>query len=587
MKYLAPLANRFVDLSLRGGVFTKKELCGITREVLRTFTPVSFRNDEHYEKHGYLLSIDNPLGYMCGVAAIAGADQSINVSLFTDLMQAINIQISGVTTKQLLIIIKNMVNGLSCINGHPVWAYNKDWNRKTYSIVNQYGEILEYFIIENQSSKFIEYNQTINEIVQMPSLSSLREQIYIKSELSDMPPATIVKKMKLIRVVDSVKLTTGHSCDDRGHSILNTIKPVFSLQVLRKPYYFNVIIEKTYIEAFDCFLKHLIGDNASIVFLKQLLAYHGKHLTNIPVILYVIGIGGSGKSHLAYMIEKLFGSNTTSRPSVAQIANKFNDYLYNTSVLILAETGDSSATAREGIKAVLKSITGERTIDIESKGLPIRCNMEIFALPVLISNEAWYNSDVNDRRLFCIAPKKTMNNSNGINIFENEHHCRIIDVIMEGIKKGIIAKHLTKYCPKELPEVPQTEAREQLIKSQLFGKKSNHINIIKELMENGHYIQLFNLMDKYNVELFFKRMDSSLPLNYFYQNELKELALRMGATNNKGFALPWLRSRASNIPNKTHPLVEQLGQMRWKALIKIPYFSWSERNRKEPNLRIV
>lgn len=468
-----PLVKQFVQDAMQDEKFiclgyADEEPSARTKRVYQIFTPKKFRQTK-YKQQGYLHPDDDEIlqygswsEYIVGVSAIAGADLSISPELYVQFIQAINAQTrEPMPAKRLLTeVITPMIKGKAKIHGQPIWRYNQKWDQQSHTIVNQYGETLEYFILEDSANTFVEYNHTTTTVLTIQGVRALRDQIYSRDSDAQqiMPPATIVKRLKLIQIRNSIKEDVGVVQGNDTHAILNTATPVLPLRVLRQPQSFpgiQVSEDHLQIQAFNIFLRHLLNDDQkAITFLKQVLAYHGKHLKPMPVILYMVGVGGAGKSHFATMLETLFGANATRRPSAKQCASHFNDFLENCALLVLTETSDVSPREQAALKAILKTVTGEKFIDIETKNKPLRAGVPLFALPLLLANEPWYTEDTADRRLFSIMPKTSLPESQLVNEFEQQTGVRIINTILKGINSGVISKYLAQFCPEELPEVP-------------------------------------------------------------------------------------------------------------------------------------
>jgi len=592
LPYNAPLLAQYVvDLTDDNNNFIKADN-QLTQKVYRIFTPRKFRSAKQYEDEKFLhpnsedlLSVGPWSEYIVGVSAIAGADPSVSPKLYTSFIQALNAQLDDPMPAPRLLteVIGPMVNQKASINGKPIWKYDEKWDQTSLTIVNQYGETLEHFALDGATG-FIEYNHTTKALVQIPSIAVLRDQVYVMNANPEheRPGVNIVKKLKLVEIQNSVKYPMGFYNSPTGHALLNTIEACPALSILRKPESFSNMpsIEDRYVQAYNVFISHLLNhDKQAISFLNQVIAYHGRHLNSIPVILYVIGVGGAGKSLFAEMLELLFGKNATSRPTTSQLSNRFNDYLEDTAILILSETSDASARAQSGIKGVLKTLTGENTLDIETKYKPIKCNVPVFALPVLLANDPWYQEDTADRRLFSIMPRTTMLESATIQEFEQSAGSRIVDDIRQGIKLGIIPKYISSFCPDTLPPVPLT-----IDKKLLSMAQQDPIMVVKNLVATSCWTELFNLFEEHDVDTFFTLMNSpkSIDKNWLFKNQLVDLvkalrgpdtfALPDGAISRE-FTVRWL----PNIAKQSRPanaLLKKMGYVKWSVPIQEEYEKW-------------
>lgn len=599
MPYNAPLVELYVKLSKENAqktIYGQVPLESLSKKVYSIFIPKKFRSAKHYVDKGWI-ELDSPelaefgsvSTLLVGVSAIAGHDPSISLSLYVDFINVINAHLVRPREPKRLLseIINPMIKGKSSIKGVPIWRYNKLWDSKSLSIANQYGETLEYLIVEDEPNRFIEYNHTTLQTVEIQSISSLRDQIYSRDTDFEavVPAKSIVKKLKLIQINDTIKKPVGISVDENGKSTLNSKEPCFALRILREPDKFTSEVNSNnlYARAFNLFLAHLMNEEkASILFMKQLLSYHGSNLSSVPVIIYIVGLGGAGKSIFAEFLEKLFGSNATTRPNSGQVTSRFTDFLEDKALLILSETSDAPKREQEGIKAVLKIVTGEKSIDMETKNKSMRPNIPIFILPLLLSNTPWYNEDDRDRRLFSIIPKEKLDTYKPILEFERQNNLRIREFILEGIHKGYISKYLSNYKLDVLGEVPIT--KDKLL---LASEQDDAVNAVKSLIGNSQWEELFNKFEEYDISSFFTYMELDMPVdkNSIFIGHLIDLCDEMstnliGDTRKaiaKRFNALWLPKLHKNFtPARSLPpgIRLSLGYHKWTIKILQAYNDW-------------
>lgn len=543
LPYNAPLLTKYVAeiraIAEEGEGFGRQVIVSdVAKRVYQVFTPKKFRSSTHYTKNHWIHPNDDELTpyseYIVGVSAIAGADPSIDQELYLEFMQALNAQIDVPYKPKRYLdeVLSPMVSGKSKINGDPIWQYDDKWDQHSLTVSNQYGELLEYFIDEITPNQYYEYNHTSNILLKIRNLKNLQERLFsIDTKKGDeLPSKSLVKKMKLIQEIRTVQQEPGLYINQEGKTVINIEKAVFSLQILKDPslYPEHISDSNLYAQAFDAFLAHLLNnDRESVHFMKQLLAYHGRKLEAIPIIIYIVGVGGAGKSEFAFILEKLFGSNVTRRPQPKHLTGQWNDFLENCAVLILSETGDASRRDQEGVKSILKQVTGERTMDISARFKPLRNNVPMFVLPVLLTNTPWYQEDVKDRRLFPIMPTTSLAESPVIAEFEKLHNVRITEFIHEGIDLGIIPRWLTNYCPNSLPPVPKTKASFNVADIQ-----DDPILKVKRLVALDQLYELITLMEDYDVTGFFEVMNLQNTVGdkvktYLYRSHLVELVKNM------------------------------------------------------------
>lgn len=540
--YNAPLVAKYVKAvrdasTLVGGYGKLEHHTPVAEKIYRIFTPMKYRTTEHYKKKGWVHPNDAELipfsDYIVGVSAIAGADASISQDLYLDFMQAINAQIDDPyqAKRYLDEVISPMVSGKAKIAGVPIWRYEDKWDKESITIVSQYGDSLEYFTSEQVPNEYFEFNHTTGLLNRMQGVRALLDRVYaIDSDPSAEPPAkSLVKKLKLVQEINTVQQDPGLYVNEEGRMVINTEKACYPLSILRNPGLYTPHVDESnlYVQAFNVFLSHLFNnEESSIKFMKQVISFHGRHLKDIAVIIYMVGVGGAGKSHFAYMLEMLFGSNTTRRPGHKHLTSQYNDFLENCAILVLSETGDAPKREREGIKAVLKQVTGERAIDIEPKFRPMKKNVPMFILPVLLANTPWYQEDVNDRRLFPVMPMTGMMESEAIRTFEAVHGVRIVEFIIEGITSGVISKYLSQFCPTVLPPVPTVTTG-----FSMSDTIDDPILQVKRLIGLKQYYELITLMEEFSVQSFFEFMNipssDDRTKHYLYRDHLTDLVKNM------------------------------------------------------------
>ena len=550
LPFNAPLVKQYVlevkAAAEKSQIYGKLEDSPIADKVYNIFTPKKFRSAPDYESNHSLHPNSSQVtdiapysDYITGMSAIVGADPSIDVELYINFMQAINAQLDSPYEPERYLneVLNPMIHSRASINGKPIWKYNENWDKNSHSISNQYGETLEYFANEAEANEFVEYNHSVKNVVRVKGVPSLLDRIYTMDAdpQQEKPSRNLVKKLKLIQEEHTVRLPAGIYVNEKGRTVLNSTEAVLPLKILRNPEIFEQDVHENnlFVRAFNLFIDHIVsGDSIAHEFMLQLLSYHGRHLESLPVIIYMVGIGGAGKSQFSNILETMFGSNTTRRPGAKHMTSNFNEFLAECALLVLTETSDTSYKDREGLKSALKTVTGEKAIDIEPKGKPMRYNVPVFALPLMLANELWYEEDENDRRLFTINPQDTLAEAPKILEFEKEHDLRLVDFIISGIKQGYIPKWLSTKCPASLPPVPLTQ--DKIDSSAMQG---DIIKAIKSIIANKQYMQLIELMDEYGIDSFFTIMNASTTTHtitmksHLYINTLVELmqAMRGGS----------------------------------------------------------
>jgi hypothetical protein len=539
LPFNAPLVKQYIlesKANSENNAFGFVEDSPVAQKIYTIFTPKNFRQLQAYKDQGWLSPNDDTLTqagpyseYIVGVSAIAGADPSIDSELYMDFMQAINAQLDDPmpADRYFTEVLHPMIHKQSKINNKPIWQYNENWDANSHSISNQRGETLEYFVAEHLANTFYEYNHTTKSLVIVAGLSALLDRIYAMDAdpQQEKPNRNLVKKLKLAMLENSVRYEPGIFVNSKGYTVINGAEATLPLRILRNPDIFPEAVTKNnlYVQAFETFMHHLLGDDdQSKKFMRQLLAYHGRHLKDIPVIIYMVGVGGAGKSQFSNILEALFGANTTRRPSAKQLSGQFNDFLENCALLVLSETSDVSVRDRQGLKSVLKTVTGEKAIDVEAKGKPMRPNVPVFALPLMLANDLWYQEDSADRRIFAISPTDPLHKSQIVREFETANGIKIVDFIIEGIKKGYISKYLAGFCPNKLPEVPLT-----LTKAEFVSSQDDLIAQVKSIVFTQQFDKLFDLCEEYDISGVFTLLERNITPQSIYSGTLVDLVKAM------------------------------------------------------------
>lgn len=578
LPFNAPLVKQYVLEVKAGSAGGETVTSKVAEKVYKIFTPKAFRSCANYQDKGWIHPDDEGLqeagswpAYMVGLSAIAGADPSIDKELYLDFMQAINSQVSKPMGLERFNteIVSPMVEGKSKIGGKVIWKYTNKWDEDSFTVINQRGETLEYFSLDGEANIFVEYNHEANRIVQIKGAENLRAQIYQRDATPEgaRPGVEVVKKLKLVSLVNTYQLPTGVTINLDGHAVINDRKMLLPLKILREPENYESIdasITNIHVRAFNVFLDHLLNeDEDAILFMKQVISYHGKHLKSIPVILYLVGVGGAGKSHLGNFLSLLFGAEATVRPSAAQVKSQYNDWLIGCAILILTETNDAQARDIEGIKGILKTITGEDSVGIEAKYKALLGNIAIFCLPVVLANSLWYDPDENDRRLFSIAPRNTMRESALVSDFEQETSSQIVDIISSGIINGTISKYLSGFCPSVLPPVPLTDDKLEMSRNQ-----ADPIKAVQGMVASSDWAGLVDLLLEHKVTSYLEA-DLSNPKigDYLFKGQLVELVEGMRIDQfhptdkeiSMAFTAKWFEG------NQCSATFGNLGRTRWKA----------------------
>src|SRR5690606_26552787 len=119
--------------------------------VFKVLTPYSFRDLPSYVTKGHLHPNDVPMGrgseYLSKISAILGADISVNIEMYTNVMLLINSLWSDPMEKTHLLatIINPMIEERANIDGKTIWQYDEHWERMGFIATAINGDYLESF----------------------------------------------------------------------------------------------------------------------------------------------------------------------------------------------------------------------------------------------------------------------------------------------------------------------------------------------------------------------------------------------------------------------------------------------------------
>jgi len=202
-------------------------------------------------------------------------------------------------------------------------------------------------------------------------------------------------------------------------------------------------------------LTHLVDEDYTVSsWILDWIAYPLQHPgSKMPTSVIMHGDEGSGKNLFWEIVRDIYGEYG-SVVGQDQLESKFNDYLSRKLFLI----GDEVLSRQEmrHLKGKLKSMISGKTLQIETKMMPVRAEANHVNL-VFLSNELQPNAlDASDRR-YCVVwtPKKK----------ERPYYQAVVDCAEKGGREAfyalLMARDLSAFDPYAPP--PLTAAKTELI----------------------------------------------------------------------------------------------------------------------------
>lgn len=465
--------------------------------VFKVITPHSFRELPSYVAKGHLHPNDVPKGrgseYMSKVSAILGADISVNVELYTQVIGLINSLWDQPMDKNTLLttIINPMVEERATIDGQVIWQYDPHWEKMGLIATALNGDYLESFYDDVKGLYYL-----INYSV--PYIKSYNDKRPVISTLKALLGRTITETQydsikQLVRTTLNPAHEFGHT---EGTDKFNLFRQSTELSVLNNPASYTQQYRRpsTIIKYFET----LIPDDQMRMYILSFLRTKLTTFRYSPVVLYLIGKPGSGKDTLVNIIRNIIGPDYVAKPDTKVFLEQYNGWLMDKFVIQLDEYGNKLTRASDKEEALgkIKAYTGSSEVQIRamrSDGF----NYKHSATFILTANRNPLPVESDDRRFaFANTPHKLdtqdwVIEAGGIAYVQDLIKAEIMDFCF--------------YLGTEIPLLsrdayvmpPYTKDKDKLIINSLPAAEH-----ILHLLQNGRYGDLKALGEEYGVAKF-------------------------------------------------------------------------------------
>jgi Family of unknown function (DUF5906) len=392
---LAPMLDDFV---------AKKEYSPMLFKIL---TPYSFRDLPSYVTKGHLHPNDVPSGrgseYLSKISAILGADISVNIELYIKTMTTINSMWNDPMHIEHLnaTIINPMIEGKSSINGNPIWTYDVHWAKMGFMATTSNGDYIESFYDDVKGLYYL-INYTVP---------------YIKTYTDKRPLLTTLKTLLARNVTETQYDVTKqlvrarlYPANEFGHiegtDQFNLFRQTAELGILtnHESYATSYKRPNTIIKYFET----LIPDDFMRAYVLSFIKTKLSTFKYSPIILYLIGVPGSGKDTLVNLIGNIIGKDYVAKPDSKVFLEQYNGWLLDKYIVQLDEYGNKLVrqSEKQEVLGKLKAYTGSPNIQIRamrSDGY----NYSHSTLFVLTANSNPLPIETDDRRVcFIKTPNK-------------------------------------------------------------------------------------------------------------------------------------------------------------------------------------
>lgn len=335
--------------------------------LFKIITPKSFRDLPQYAEHGYLDPADIPTGrgseYLSKVSAILGADISVDADMYYEAMTNINNLFTEPMSMDRInaTIIDPMLDGKANIDGEPIWKYVDNWDqhrlvlstkRQTTMELGYDDNRLAYFCVDAANERFKSFDRD-GELM-----------AYIDATAISPPKKTEIKRsVPIINVRSEPSMPFGfNEGDDPTARMLNVFKQTPELAIINDPESYASSYKRP-----DTTIKYLETLMPDPVMREYVIKFMRKKLTTFkysPVVLYFLGVHGSGKDLFVKIFEHMIGS--VVRPTVKEFLEIYNGWLLDAYIVQLDEYGNqlTKVTDREEALGKLKAYTGKPTVQI-------------------------------------------------------------------------------------------------------------------------------------------------------------------------------------------------------------------------------
>lgn len=490
-------------------------------------TPKSFRQQEEYLNCGYLHPDNVPEGlgseYLSKVSAILGKDISINEDLYLEVMTFVNnLWSNPMPAKQLeKTLLEPMLNGSATIDGEKIWQYDKYWEDDSLSLVTKAGENLDLFFDDAKGLYYV-INNAAGNIKTYDKSHSLSN--YLSPTLVGMPKITkLIDQCPLIRTCEMPAKEYGFYQKDSYTKVFNLFKQTQELAILNTPDGYSKLYKKPVNTL--AYFESLIPHKDTRDYLLSFIKYKLTSFSYSPVILYFLGISGSGKDTFVNLLAKIIGEPAVVRPSSKEFLSNFNGWLVGAQFVQLDEYGDQLKTFAEKDVALglIKSYTGKPAVQIRQMRQD-GYNYKHSATFVMTANSSPLMLEANDRRILYIDTPDKLENApwvkklNGTNI--------AIGLIMGE------AKDFCYYLATEVKELSASEYQKPLETSSKIKAIAEDLSALEKLVYLMKNCMVEELADLAEDNFMPETTVININHKFIFHDDLTQLYLSM--TDSKG-----------------------------------------------------
>lgn len=534
---LAPLVSQFVQ--------TRRYMPGL----FRIITPKDFREEDQYVRNGHLHPEAVPDGrgseYLVKVSAILGADSSIDEELYVSAMTQINNMFEEPMDYKRLstTIMDPMLTGNANIQGRPIWQYDENWEQYRLIVQTKRQTTLElafddnlgiYYAVDLANERAMKFSKDTD-------LSS-----FLNSAALNAPKrADLVRGLPLVNVISDPGKHFGFVDSDDIVRTLNLFKPTPYLRVIQDPTLWADKYTKP--QAIINYINTLVPDDEMRDFLLKFLRHKLRTFDYSPVVLYFMGVHGSGKDTLVQILETIMGS--VSRPTTKEFLEIYNSWLTNTYFVQLDEYGNQlqRQSDKEEAQGRIKAYSGKplfRLRTMRADGIDVRHS----ATFIMTQNKNPLTLEDGDRRIAYFDTPNVLADAAWVQEFGGMTavYNRIMSEVMDFCY--YLVTEVDAIHPDSFMRPPMTERKHELIANSMplpmriaYACKHRKRHILMEIAEEAMdvalqeeitrgYATIHQLQEAYNVITEYKGSPKAI------HNAIKQMSIPMTRTTKDGAA---------------------------------------------------
>ena len=479
----------------------------VAKALFKLLTPYDFRDCDEYRQQGYIdpKNIEDGRGseYLSKVSAILGADVSIDVDLYIKAMRELNEQFDDpMAVKRInATIIEPMCEGIATgVDGNPIWAEDPDWQASVMTFLTRHNTVVNVFY---------DYIRRVYYVIDLAE-ESVQQFSQIQTLANHLNSITF-ERMKPIEITASVPNVLASSQPEKLFGFhTDGIRELFNTFV-STPAYKAFKVPEDYAEHYSHpsvtikYLETLVPDEQMRTYLLRFLRRKLDKFEYSPVVLYFLGIPGSGKDTFVSIIEEIIGDNSLARPTAKIFLEKNNAWILDKLFIQLDEYGDqlTSYNDKQEALGLLKQYTGKSRIAIRVMREDAY-SYDHKVTFIMTANKNPLMLDIDDRRVALFNTPNTMLDApwlyqeGGIEAVHRKLSEEICDFCY------YLSTEVTNLSVKEYMTPPVSKDKERLI--------AESMPIAKRLayyLKTRNWREFRNIGDQYGPHTLWDRVDQS------------------------------------------------------------------------------